>query len=265
MVEFLDLELLRKGARKLQIPLSKEQAEMFAIYQRELMEWNKKFNLTAVSDAEGIQTKHFLDSISLLLPIISVAMPETKGVPEAYNRLCKTSLRAIDVGTGPGFPGLALKIMWPALELSLVEATGKKVQFIQHIIQELGLENVTAYHARAEEMAHEEGHRESYDIVMARAVAVLPVLAEYLLPFAKINGLVLAMKGPTASEEVLDAETAVRILGGTVQRVVDLEVPSLAEERRVVIIRKVAKTPEMYPRRPGIPQKRPLGKKGQGQ
>ncbi len=261
MPEMLNLELLEKGARKLNLPLSKGQLEMFETYQRELTKWNEKFNLTAVSDSEGIQTKHFLDSMSLLLPLLSALAPEAKTVPEAYKRLAKMKLRAIDVGTGPGFPGLVLKIMWPALELSLVEATGKKVQFLRHMIRELGLEDVEAYHARAEEMGQDGTHRGSYDLVMARAVAVLPVLVEYLMPLARKGGLVLAMKGPSASEEVLESETAIRILGGEVQKVVDVEVPLLAEERRIVIIRKVAETPEMYPRRPGIPQKRPLGSK----
>ncbi len=260
MSDILDMESLRKGACKLQIPLSEEQVEMFSIYSRELRAWNKKFNLTAVSSSEGIQTKHFLDSLSLLIPLASLLSSEAKGTPEAYNRLFKRKLRAIDVGTGPGFPGLVLKIMWPALELSLVEATGKKVQFLQHIIRVLGIEGATAYHARAEEIGHDERHRESYDLVVARAVAVLPVLAEYLLPLAKVNGLVLAMKGPSASEEVLESETAIRILGGAIQKVIDVEVPLLAEDRRIVVIRKIAETPKAYPRRPGIPQKRPLGK-----
>ncbi len=256
-----DMDILREGARKLCIPLTEHQLAQFRLYYEELVRWNARFNLTAVSDRKGVQVRHFLDSLTVLLPLLALLEARGMGRREACLHLCRKPLRAVDVGTGPGFPGLVLKIVWPALSLTLVEATEKKVRFLEHMVEVLGLRGVEVMHIRAEELGHLPGHRESYDLVFARAVAPLPVLAEYLLPLARQGGLVLAMKGPTAPEEAMTAEEAIRILGGKIRKLWEVEVPALAEERRIVLIDKVVPTPEAYPRRPGIPQKRPLGQK----
>ncbi len=255
-----DMNILREGAKKLCIPLTESQIEQFRLYYEELARWNTRFNLTAVSDRKGVQVRHFLDSLTVLLPLLAPLEARGMGRREACLRLWRRPLRAVDVGTGPGFPGLVLKLVWPALSLTLVESTGKKVRFLEHVVELLGLSGVEAMHIRAEELGHLPGHRESYDLVLARAVASLPTLAEYLLPLARQGGVVLAMKGPTATEEAMAAEEAIRILGGKIRKLWEVEVPSLAEERRIVVIDKVVPTPELYPRRPGVPQKHPLGK-----
>ncbi|MGC8825902.1 MAG: 16S rRNA (guanine(527)-N(7))-methyltransferase RsmG [Anaerolineae bacterium] len=235
------MKLLAEGARRFGLALTPAQLEQFRKYCDELMEWNRRFNLTAIEERDQIQVKHFLDSLSLL----TVWRPE--GQPSV-----------MDVGAGAGFPGLPLKIVCPQLRLTLVEAAAKKVEFLRHIIALLGLSDVIALHERAEALGRRPPYREQYDLVVARAVAALPELAEYTLPFARVGGLVAAYKGPAAAQEVQAAEFALAVLGGRLERLVRVEVPGLAEERCLVLIRKAAPTPAQYPRRPGIPHKRPL-------
>lgn len=235
------MQLLAQSARKLGIYLTASHLEKFRIYCEELIEWNQRFNLTAIVERDQIQLKHFLDSLSVLLVWRGGTNP-----------------MAVDVGSGAGFPGIPLKIVCPRLRLTLVEATGKKVEFLNHIIRVLGLEHTTAIQARAEELGRHPAHRERYDLVLARAVAALPELLEYGLPFAACGGVMIAHKGATAQQEIHDAALALSILGGELERVVPVELPGVSEERQLVIIRKVARTPENYPRRPGIPHKRPL-------
>ncbi len=210
-------------------------------YERELLDWNQKFNLTAIRDAEGIRTKHFLDSFSCVLA--------WKGNPP---------VRLIDVGTGAGFPGLPLKILYPAMRLTLVESVGKKAKFCRHIADEMKMENVEVLTARAEEVGQIAAHREQYDWAVARAVADLPVLAEYLLPLLQVNGHMLAQKGVSGPAEVHKSETALKMLGGQMRQLIPLTLPGVAEERYLVVIDKVAATPEQYPRKSGIPAKKPL-------
>jgi 16S rRNA (guanine527-N7)-methyltransferase len=167
-------------------------------------------------------------------------------------------LRAIDVGSGAGFPGLPIKIYCSRMSMVLLEATAKKVGFLEHIVKRLGLENVEPLWGRAEQVAHDALHRESYDLVLARAVAELPVLAEYTLPFCRMGGLVIAQKGAHAQEEAQSAAHAIALLGGQLQRVIPIELMGLAEARHLVAIKKVARTPDQYPRRAGVPAKRPL-------
>jgi 16S rRNA (guanine527-N7)-methyltransferase len=169
------------------------------------------------------------------------------------------NVRAVDVGAGAGLPGLALRIVWPRLRLSLVEATAKKIRFMEHVATKLGLADIQLIHGRAEELALREPHRGVYDLVVARAVATLPTLVEYLLPLAKRGGRVVAYKGSAAHEEALAAEQAIRMLGGRLTRLIPVEVPGLAETRVLVVIDKVAQTPESYPRGRGLPKKQPLG------
>lgn len=239
------MELLIAGAKALQIHLRPEQLEAFRIYYEELASWNQQFNLTAITDYEGVQIRHFLDSLSCLL-----------GMEDATERL--TGKHVIDVGTGAGFPGLPLKIIRPGMRLTLLEATEKKVHYLQHMVKRLNLEGVTVLHGRAEELGQMARYREHYDWAVARAVAEMPILAEYLLPLVKVGGRVLAQKGEDAPAEVQRAEWAITQLGGRMRRLLPVELVGLAETRYLVLLDKIAATPPQYPRRPGMPTKRPL-------
>ena len=221
--------------------LSSRQLDAFAWYSSELREWNQHFNLTAINDPAGIEIRHFLDSLTCYLAM-SVSAGDT----------------VVDVGTGAGFPGIPLKILCPKIKLTLVEATRKKVEFCNHIVAGLGLENVEVVHGRAEDTARDSHHREAYDIALARAVAPLPVLVEYLLPLLRIGGWAIAQKGETAHAETHDAEAALVILGGSVDRLIPVELPGVVETRYLVVVKKFVATPEKYPRRAGMPEKRPL-------
>jgi 16S rRNA (guanine527-N7)-methyltransferase len=235
------------GASALGLRLTPTQQASFQLYYEELVIWNQKFNLTAIIEYEQVQIRHFLDSLSCLL------------ARETRLTLGRPGAKMIDVGAGAGFPGLPLKLVCPATRLTLLEATGKKVTFLEHVVQRLGVQTVTAINARAEELAHDFAHREQYDLALARAVAELPVVAEYTLPFCKVGGWVVAQKGEAAAAEAWSAERAITILGGALRRVIPVELPGLPEDRSLVVIEKVSPTPANYPRRPGIPAKRPLG------
>jgi len=245
------MKRLSEGARQFGLPLNSTQTQTFQRYADQLLEWNQRFNLTAVTDPEQVQIRHFLDSLSCLLAL-------TAASAEPLSVWLARSLQALDIGTGAGFPGLPLKIVWPNLKLTLLESRQKKVRFLQHIVAELGLTSVTAVHDRAETLAHQSQHREAYDLVLGRAVAELPVLLEYALPFCRRGGMVVAQKGEAATAEAIASERALAILGGKLRRIVPVEVPGLAETRHITIVEKVAPTPDRYPRRPGMPQKRPL-------
>lgn len=225
----------------LNIRLSAQQLSDLHIYERELLEWNTRFNLTAIDDPETIHTKHFLDSLTCV-----VAMQDT---PIG---------RVLDLGTGAGFPGLPLKILYPKMRLTLVDSVGKKVEFCRHIVKVLQLEGVDVIQDRAESLGHQAIHREQYDWSIARAVAIMPVLMEYLLPFVKVGGKALAMKGQDAHAEAHTADHAIRILGGHLQRLVPITLPGVADERHLIVVDKVAATPKKYPRRTGAPAKKPL-------
>jgi 16S rRNA (guanine527-N7)-methyltransferase len=238
------VKLLSESARLIGLTLNEEHLRAFEIYYRELVAWNEKFNLTAITDYDQVQIKHFLDSLTCLLVVRS---------PRSGVRG-----RAIDIGAGAGFPGLPLKIVCPGLRLTLLEATGKKVGFLEHIVSCLELEGVEVIKGRAEELGRHVAHREGYDLALARAVAELPVLVEYALPFCRLGGLFVAQKGAEADAEAEAAEGAIATLGGFLRCIVHLELPYLAESRSLVVIEKIAPTPKKYPRRPGIPSKRPL-------
>jgi 16S rRNA (guanine527-N7)-methyltransferase len=237
------MEQLVDGAQRLLgLTLTAGQRQSFHLYYQDLVAWNARFNLTAITDEKGVQIRHFLDSLSCLLAI----------------RNAERRQSLIDVGSGAGFPGLPLKIVYPSLRLTLLEATGKKTTFLHHIVDLLDLREVNIIHARAEQLGHDPAHRERYDWAVARAVAAMPTLAEYLLPLCHLGGHCLAQKGEGAAAEVSTAEPAIRLLGGRLNRLTPVELPGLAETRHLVIIDKVARTPSKHPRRPGIPAKRPL-------
>lgn len=234
-------KLARDAQNLFGIYLTGRQIIALMTYERELLAWNEKFNLTAIRDLDGIRTKHFLDSFSCVFA--------WKSNPPA---------RLIDVGTGAGFPGLPLKILYPSMQVTLVESVGKKVKFCQHIIEKLDLEGIEVIKARAEELGQMKEYREQYDWGVARAVARLRVLCEYLLPLVKVGGVMLAQKGESGPAEAHAAESAMKILGGRMRQLVPVHLPGVAEDRYLVLADKVAATPRQYPRRPGIPSKEPL-------
>jgi 16S rRNA (guanine527-N7)-methyltransferase len=238
------METLIAGALELNIRLTDHHLTAFEIYYRELTSWNQRFNLTAITDREGVLVRHFLDSLSCLkvLPWVDLA----------------AGARVIDVGTGAGFPGLPLKIICPGMRLTLLEATRKKVTYLEYVAQVLGLRDVEVIHGRAEELGHNLDHREGHDWALARAVGEMATLAEYLLPLVQVGGAMLAQKGEDAAVEVQASDAAVAALGGRVRQLVPVELRGLAETRYLVVVDKVASTPDKYPRRPGIPKKRPI-------
>ena len=233
---------LHTGAAALGLTLSKEQLTAFETYRRELLEWNRRINLTRIIEPEEIITKHFLDSLSV--------GPVLQKLPNADS--------VVDVGSGAGFPGLPLKIVLPQLSVTLLETTGKKTKFLEHVIQLLDLRGVTILTVRAEDAGRQRGHREQYHVAVARAVAALPVLAEYLLPLVKVGGWVIAQKGQHPTQETQSAANALGILGGKLRQVQPVQVPGLPDERHLIIIEKVKPTPPQYPRRAGTPTKKPI-------
>ncbi|MGD8604801.1 MAG: 16S rRNA (guanine(527)-N(7))-methyltransferase RsmG [Anaerolineales bacterium] len=234
-------ELWRQAKDWAGIELSPAQCEAFDWYQTTLMEWNERFNLTAITAPDEIEIKHFLDSLTCLL--VMEKNPTGK---------------LIDVGSGAGFPGLPLKIAVPSLQVTLVESVGKKADFCQHVVDKLELGEVEVINARAEEIGQVADHRGAYDWAVARAVAAMPVLVEYLLPLLKLGGKAVIQKGETGPAETHHADTAIQLLGGKVEQVRRLDLPRVVEARYLIVIKKLAATPEKYPRRPGMPSKRPL-------
>ena len=222
------------------VGLSSRQVSQFDIYCRELIAWNRRTNLTRITAETDIYVKHFLDSLSCLTAIPS--LPPT----------------IIDVGTGPGLPGLALKIAQPHINLTLVESAQKKVGFLEHIVQKLDLEQVILLPKRAEEIGRHADHREQYGLAVARAVAPLAVLAEYLLPLVQIGGTMLAQKGLDPTDDVTAAARAIHLMGGRHRLTMPVSVPHLAAERHLILVEKRSPTPAQYPRRPGMPLKRPI-------
>lgn len=232
---------LKDEAAAFGISLTDAQTAAFEAYHQALIAWNSHTNLTAITDVEGVRVRHFLDSLS-----IAKANPLAAG---AY---------VIDVGTGAGFPGLPLKIAYPQLQMTLLEATGKKIAFLDHVIHALDLHGVRTVNARAEDAGQLPAHRARYDLVLARAVARLPILLEYLLPLAKVGGQCIAMKGKTAHEEAGISEKALRALGGKLREIMPITLPDVEEPHYLVVVEKTEATPRQYPRKPGIPTKKPL-------
>ena len=241
------LSVLIRGASQLGVELNDHQLDAFERYYRLLEAASARFNLTSVTGYEAVQQRHFLESLALLPPLREVGSlaPGTRD-------------RVLDLGAGAGLPGLPLKIAVPELDLTLLEATGRKAAFLREVVADLAMEQVEVLTGRAEDVARQPDRRAAYDLVVARAVASLPALLELALPFLRIGGVLAAPKGSRARQETARSERALDLLGGRLVSLAPLAVPGAEHEPRLVLVRKVAGTPEEYPRRAGLPTKRSL-------
>jgi 16S rRNA (guanine527-N7)-methyltransferase len=237
----MNIELFQTSLKEKGVELSEKQLSQFETYYNLLVEWNEKMNLTAITEKEEVYLKHFYDSV-------------TAGFYFDFNQ----NITVCDVGAGAGFPAIPLKIAFPEIKLTVVDSLNKRIGFLQHVVDELGLEDVSLYHDRAETFAHRPEFRQTFDLVTARAVARLSVLSELCLPLVKIGGHFLGMKGANLPEEVRDGEKAVKLLGGRVKDIHSFVLPMEESERNIIVIDKVKDTPKKFPRKPGTPNKSPI-------
>lgn len=208
-------------------------------YMNLLIEWNKKMNLTAITEPNEIIIKHFVDSLTI-------------------NEFINHNSNVIDIGTGAGFPGIPLKIIRNDISITLMDSLNKRINFLEEVIKSLKLEKILTIHARAEELGNNKYYRQKYDHITSRAVAPLNYLLEYMMPFAKIGGSCICMKGSNIEEELKEAERAIIKLGGKIEKIKKLKLPETNIERNIIIIKKVKDTPKEFPRKPGIPKKQPI-------
>ncbi len=243
MVNLKDYHLdnFRKDLEALQIVLNEEQLCQFMSYYELLVEWNQVMNLTAITDFEEVCKKHFTDSLSLV---------------KAYK--INAPISVIDVGTGAGFPGIPLKIAFPDIEVILLDSLHKRVDFLKTVIDNLGLKKIEALHGRAEDYAKEKNFREQFDLCVSRAVSNLSTLSEYCIPYVKIGGHFISYKSEKLSEEKKDAEYAISVLGGEIEDQISFQIPNSDINRNLLIVRKKKETPANYPRKAGLPLKKPI-------
>ena len=234
-------ELRAQAKSLLGLELTAEQLKRFASVTSLLLEWNQRMNLTGITVPAEIAVKHFLDSLTL-----------TALIPRS------AALRIVDVGTGAGFPGLVIAIMYPQSSVTLLDSTSKKLRFVEHVGAELGLGNIRVLHSRAEDAGRRRVHRETYDLATARAVAPMPALMEYTLPLVNLGGQVIAMRGEDAYNETNVAARAIEVLGGELYSIEEIQLPGHANPRYLVIVDKVDPTPRTYPRNAGTPTREPL-------
>lgn len=236
-----DMQPFIEGCAAMKMELDQQKLSAFGAYLSLLLEWNQKFNLTAIREAKEIMVQHFLDSISILkLDMI------------------QKDFFVLDMGSGAGFPGIPIKIMIPQISLTLVDSVQKKVNFLNEVINQLNLEKCEALHVRAEDLARDTKRREAYDLVVSRAVAEMRVLAEYCLPFVKQDGHFICHKGPGAIDELTQARNALCILQGKWIETRQMSIPFSERTHNLVVVKKVGKTPNLYPRSAGQPKKTPL-------
>lgn len=233
------LENLINKAKQINVVITEEKANRFYEYNNLLLEWNEKINLTAITDEREIILKHFIDSLTI-------------------NRYIGNAETVMDIGTGAGFPGIPLKIVNENKSFILVDALNKRINFLEEVKNNLKLNDLDLIHSRSEDLAKDLNYRENMDIVTSRAVANLRVLVEYMLPFVKLNGLCICMKGPNVKEEIAEAENAINILGGKIEKVDKIILPESEIERNIIVIKKINKTPSKYPRKAGTATKQPL-------
>ncbi len=224
---------------KINITLNDKQYNDFYLYMNELIEWNKNINLTAITEVNEVIQKHFIDSLTIL-------------------KFTNDNNKIIDVGTGAGFPGIPLKIVNSTLDVTLLDSLNKRILFLNNIIEELGLKNIKTIHSRVEDTANDTQYREKYDIATSRAVAQLNVLLEYLLPLVKVGGKCICMKGGNIEEEINSSKKALNILGGKIEKIETFELPNSDIKRNIIIVEKINNTSKNYPRKAGIPSKKPL-------
>lgn len=237
-------ELIREGARALGLRLNQDQVKSFLKLLELLKKWNKKINLTSITEDKDIVARHFLDSLSCVL-----------------SGKIKSSAKVVDIGSGAGFPGIPIKIAQPDIDLVLLDSLGKRVQFLIEVVKELDLKKTEVLHSRVEDFAR-GGARGAFDIALARAVGPLPVLLEYGLPLLREGGYLIVQKGKRAANESASAEAVAMMLGGSIEGIQEVAIPNLIAKRSLVLVRKDKPTPLKFPRRVGIPTKRPL--KGDG-
>lgn len=228
--------IIIQNGKKNNVQITEKDAEKFYLYMNNLIEWNSKINLTAIKQEKDIIVKHFIDSIVINQYI--------------------NGEKLLDVGSGAGFPGIPLKIVNDNLEVTLIDSVNKKVTFLNDTIEKLKLEKIKAFHVRAEDMAHEKNYREAYDVVVSRAVANMSTLVEYMLPFVKVGGRCLCLKGPNSEQEINNSKNAIKKLGGKIERIIDYTLEE--NERCLVVINKIKNTEQTYPRKQGKPLKEPL-------
>ncbi len=233
--------ILYESCAKMGVLLTEKQLEQFLQYQKLLLEWNEKMNLTAITEEREVMLKHFADCISI---VSAVSLPKNASV--------------IDVGTGAGFPGIPLKVVCPCLHMTLLDSLQKRIVFLEEVIKKLSLEHISCVHARAEDGGKNEYYREQFDYCVSRAVANLTVLSEYCLPFVKLGGLLIALKGPEAEQEVNQAKRAIQVLGGEVIEIKQIIIPDTELRHTLVLIKKVIQTPSQYPRKAGKVLKNPI-------
>jgi 16S rRNA (guanine527-N7)-methyltransferase len=250
------LALLRAGAARLGFALSEEQVLQFQAYYEILVDWNSRINLTAITEYEAVQVRHFVDSLTVGAALLEELRPAGEDRPT----MPPAGFSLVDIGAGAGFPGLPLKILWPRLALTLNDSVGKKTAFLREVARELGLDGVEILAGRAEELGLDKKHRANYSAATARAVATLPVLCEYCLPLVRVGGHLAAPKKGDISQELEEAKRAAQILGGSEPRIHRFLLPREDVERFVVTVGKTKPTPPGYPRRVGLPSSRPLGK-----
>lgn len=244
------LETFLSDLNELHIELSEKQLSQFLAYYEMLVEWNKVMNLTAITDFDEVCKKHFIDSLSLVKAYDVIFSDDIQSG--------LSSVSVIDVGTGAGFPGIPLKIAFPDLKITLLDSLQKRVNFLQTVIDELSLQEIEAIHGRAEDFAKKGKLREKYDICISRAVANLSTLSEYCLPYVKVEGYFISYKSEKITEEMQNAEKALSVLGGSVEKQVEFMIPASDIYRNLVVIHKIKETPALYPRKAGVPSKNPL-------
>ena len=225
--------------KEFNIEINEEQIKSFEKYMNLLLEWNEKINLTAITQPDEVKLKHFVDSLTVL-------------------KYINDDDKVIDIGTGAGFPGIPLKIMNENTKITLLDSLNKRINFLNIVIETLNLRNIQAIHGRAEEIARNKLYREKYDVTVSRAVANLSTLSEYMLPFVKVGGKCICMKGANVNEEIEKAKNAIKELGGEIERVDNFYLSDNDNERNIIIIRKVKETSSKYPRKAGMPSKEPL-------
>ena len=231
-----------KDLAELGIKLTEKQISQFMRYYELLVEWNSFMNLTGITEFEEVMKKHFVDSVSLIKALA----------------LNGKELSIIDIGTGAGFPGLPLKIAFPELKVTLLDSLNKRIKFLDEVIAQLGLENIDTIHGRAEDYAKPDKLREKYDVCVSRAVANLATLSEFCLPFVKVGGCFVSYKSEKISDEAMDAQNAIKLLGGKVKEQVEFNLPESDIYRNLFVIEKKHNTPKKYPRKAGLPAKEPL-------